>query len=281
MDAIPLHHVPKQILVDAAKGISDFVIGFVRLCETRSEQKVELGGSGTLVHIDDSYGILTACHVLDHLRNADEIGLVLPTRCEPFLHSAKLKSQVVRPLKVAQGPVHSEGPDLGLLILAEADIGWLKAKKSFYNLPHHREQIVDNPLAHDEGVWFLCGFAGELTSEAPPEKGYALVKEFHGACGIVCVRREYQVGDFDYFELEAEYGGINEPPRSFGGFSGGGVWQVPLIRTPGGELQVKDLLLSGVAFYQFAPTNGHCIVKCHSRRSTYLHTIEAVRNAVS
>lgn len=281
MDALPLHQVPQDVLEDAAKGISDFVIGFVRLLETGSGQDAELAGSGTLVQIDDTYGILTAYHVLDHLRNTDEIGLILATRLEPSLHRFTLKTDVIRPLKIAQGHEQSEGPDLGFLILPEVDVGPLKARKSFYNLSRRRERVLDNPPAHDEGIWFLCGFAGEFTREQPPERGYARVRVFRGACGAGWVDREYCVGDFDYFEFEARYGGINEPPQSFGGFSGAGLWQVPLMRIPEGVLKAKELLLSGVAFYQSARTEELRLVKCHGRRSIYLHGIQSVRNVAS
>lgn len=281
MDALPFHQVPQEVREDAAKGISDFVIGFVRLYETESGQDAELAGSGTLVQVDDRHGILTAYHVLDYLRNTKEIGLILATRFEPSLHSPMLKAEVLRPLKIAQGRKQSEGPDLGLLILPEADVGLLKAKKSFYNLSRYRERVLDNPPAHNEGIWFLCGFAGELTSELLPERGYARVKVFWGDCGVGWVDREYCVGEFDYFEFEARYGGINEPPQSFGGFSGGGLWQVPLIRTPAGALKPKELLLSGVAFYQSARTEERRLIKCHGRRSVYLHATQAVRNLAS
>jgi len=281
VDALPLHQVPQEVREDAAKGISDFVIGFARLYETESGQDAELAGSGTLVQIDDTYGVLTAYHVLDYLRNTDEIGLILATRFEPSLHRFTLKAEVLRPLKIAQGHDQSGGPDLGLLILPEVDVGSLKARKSFYNLSSHRQRVLDNPPAHDEGLWFLCGFAGELTSERLPERGYARVKVFQGACGVGWVDREYCVGDFDYFEFEARYGGLNEPPQSFGGFSGAGLWQVPLVRTPAGTLKAKELLLSGVAFYQSARMEERRVIKCHGRRSVYLHATQAVRDLAS
>ena len=89
------------------------------------------------------------------------------------------------------------------------------------------------------------------------------------------------MGTFDYLEFKARYGGLNEPPQSFGGFSGAGLWQAPLVRTPEGTLKAKELLLSGVAFYQFARTEERRVIKCHGRRSVYLHTTRAVRDLAS
>jgi len=279
MGKSPLLKVPRQIQAEAAKELSDFVIGFVKLRETKSEQDACLGGSGTLVQIDDTYGILSAWHVLNPLRNADEIGLVLPTRREPFTHRLSLKREAVLFLKIANCRVQSRGPDLGLLILAPVDIGTLKARKSFYNLPRHREVVVDSPPTLHQGIWFLCGFVGELTSEGVPDRGYDVVMGFGGACGEVGARKEYRKGKFDYLELEVRYGGTDEPPQNLKGFSGGGVWQVLFTQTHQEAVEVKDLFLSGVAFYQSALAHGHRIVKCHSRRSIYLEAVQALRDA--
>ncbi len=52
-------------------------------------------------------------------------------------------------------------------------------------------------------------------------------------------------------------------------------WQVPVTRTDG-ELRVKDLLFSGVAFYQNAQTEELRIIKCHGRDGIYAHATKAV-----
>lgn len=279
MDTLPLNKVPREVREEAARGISDYVVGFVRVHETKLGEDAELAGSGTLVQIEGTDAILTAHHVLHDLRDVDEIGLVLPARFEPSLHRVKLRTQLLCSLKVARGKEESEGPDLGLLILPKGDTGSLRAKKSFYNLSYHRERMLHNPPAQDEGVWFLSGFAGERTSEGMPERGYSRVKEFRGDCGVVCVEREYCEKGFDYLEVKTRHGGRNGPPQSFGGFSGGGLWQVPLARCPGGTLKAKEPLLSGLAFYEFPPVEDSRIVKCHGRRSVYLRAIQAVRNS--
>ena len=101
MDAMPLHQVPQEVREDAAKGISDFMIGLVRIYETDSGQDADLAGSGTLVQFDDTYGILTAYHVLEYLRNTQEIGLILASRVRPRMHRFTLRAEVLRPLKIA------------------------------------------------------------------------------------------------------------------------------------------------------------------------------------
>jgi hypothetical protein len=74
MERLPLSKVPPNLVEEISKDISDFVIGFVRLHKTEAGNDAELGGSGTLVQIDNTAGILTARHVLEHLPTTGEIG---------------------------------------------------------------------------------------------------------------------------------------------------------------------------------------------------------------
>lgn len=76
MEELPLRDVPQELREEIAKYISDFMVGFVKLRDNDFDQEAELGGSGTLVQIDDVYGILTAYHVLKNLPDTGDIGLI-------------------------------------------------------------------------------------------------------------------------------------------------------------------------------------------------------------
>jgi len=273
-DTFALRQTPAALLADACRGISNFSIGFVKIEGTGDAQTATLGGSGTLVQIGDTSAIVTACHVLDHLRGDATIGLLLATTGAPVLQRITLRSEAIGWVRIARGNADAEGPDLGLLLLSSLDAAALKARKSFYNLSS-REWLLHNPPALDGGIWVLCGFGDEATTERGPERGFRRIKIFEGACGAGWVGKQYRVGDFEYLDFEVRYGGVNGPPRSFGGFSGGGLWQVPVTRTDG-ELRVKDLLFSGVAFYQNAQTEELRIIKCHGRDGIYAHATKAV-----
>lgn len=280
MDTMPLNQVPRAFRAEVCQAISDFSIGLVKLNGSGLVQNARLGGSGTLVQIDGTCGILTACHVLDYLRGEEAIALLLANTLKRFIHRVTVRSETMRWVRIACSDKKDEGPDLGILLLSSVDVGSLRARKSFYNLAN-REWLLRDPPALDVGIWFLCGFADEATTERGPERGFKRIKVFEGACGHGPVEKEYHVGDFGYLDFQVGYGGANEPPRSFGGFSGGGLWQVPVMRTPEGELEVKELLLSGVAFYQ-NPLNGNRrVIKCHGRDGIYAHAIQAVRNEAS
>jgi hypothetical protein len=278
MEELSLSQIPSQLIEEISKDISDFVIGLVRLRDTPSGQDAELGGSGTLVQIDETYGILTAHHVLSNLPKDGDIGLILATRFGAQLHRYTIPSQVIRRVEIARGQIESEGPDLALLIIPAAEVELIKAFKSFYNLVSRRDEILVNPPDKNDGIWFISGFANELTTDEPPEHGYQRVKSFYGMFGAGGVRSEYTDGLFDYFDFEVRYGGIDQPPESFGGFSGGGLWQVPLIRSKDGKLEAKDFLLSGVICYQSPMVENRRFIKCHGRRSVYKCAIDAIKD---
>jgi hypothetical protein len=80
---LPLRDIPRELREEIAKYISDFAVGFVKVCDTPLGEEAELAGSGTLVQIDDFFGILTAYHVLKNLPQSGDIGLILPTRSDP------------------------------------------------------------------------------------------------------------------------------------------------------------------------------------------------------
>ena len=70
--------------------------------------------------------------------------------------------------------------------------------------------------------------------------------------------------------MSIEYESHNQDlPTSFGGVSGGGVWQVPLIRDRQGDLEADDYILSGVAFYQTKLDGNHRLIRCHGRKTVY------------
>jgi hypothetical protein len=58
-------------------------------------------------------------------------------------------------------------------------------------------------------------------------------------------------------------------PQSFGGVSGGGLWQIPLIKSLEGNIEPKEYILSGVVFYETGREGLYQSVRCHGRTSIY------------
>lgn len=281
MDGIPFSEVPREIVEEIGRAAADFSIGFATIKRGESGEDAVLAGSETLVQVDEMHGVLTADHVLENLPATQDIGLIIPTSHEPFVHRPALAKDAVLRLRIGHGRRTPEGPDLALLLLSSVDAGSLRAKKSFYNLSRHRDEVLANPPGRTDGLWVLRGFADELTTEHAPERGFSKIKGFRGACGAGWVKREYIGGDFDYCEFEVGDAGPDKPPQSFGGFSGAGLWQARLIRTPEGRLTAQQPILGGVAFYESPQGDGRNIITCHAWRSVYARVVESAQSRAS
>lgn len=273
--------VSYEFFENATRELSDYVVGFVKLQETSTQIDAQLAGSGTLVEIDGTHAILTADHVLEHLPNRGEVGLILPTRFQPQLHRFTLHMEFVEKLQIARGTHAVDGPDLALLVLPPFQVGAVKAIKSFYNLSKRRDQILSNLPAINVGAWVLSGMAHEWTVDTSQERGYAKVKVFHGLHGVGLVEVEYMRNGYDFLEFKAKYNENYEGPQSYEGYSGGGLWHLLIAQNEEGGLEVTDRVLSGVAFYQLPIENQIRTIKCHGRQSIYRNAIDRIRQKIS
>ncbi len=249
--------------------------------EEKGQPDIALAGSGTLISVGEERAILTADHVLDYIAKEKNIGLAFPCRFESQKHHVQLNTfemQYMRSLTIKRGPIESEGPDLGVLVLPEIYANRIGLKASFYNLIKRQDRMLNSPpSAVDSGNWILSGAAGEWTKDLPPEQNYSRVKRFEGFVGMGIVKAAYTIGDFDFLDFEVKRGNGYEGPKSFGGFSGGGLWEVLISKTDEG-FEVRDKLLSGVVFYQSnIEKDGSQIIKCNGRRSIYKHVIETLQ----
>ncbi len=269
-----LSETPIELIEEVSKQISHYLIGIVKIQKSLTSEDAILIGSGTLVEIENTFGILTAHHVMERLPPQGKIGFVLFEQ----LHRYTLQSEFLEKIVVDKELIPSEGPDLAFIVLPPTTLGQIKALKSFYNLSLKRDKILSNPFKNDMGIWFLCGFPDEQTTYDRPIKGFEIVKGFHGLCGAGGVEKEYIVGNYDYLEFEVHYNKNSQVPKSFGGVSGGGLWHVPLQKSKEGKITPQEIILSGVAFHQSSMINNIRTIKCHGRRSIYKVAYELVRN---
>lgn len=268
----------QHILVEGGERLQHFAIGFVKV--EGDEDDALLGGSGTLVTFSNRNAILTADHVLEALPKKGELGLILPEAgSSPRLHRIIFQADNLLKVRIARASKNHKGPDLGLLLLNDLDASHLiNNNKIFYNLEKRRERMLSIPPALDSGPWFLVGMGAEWTQDSPPERGFTRVKVFRGISGGGVVTCERQDGPYDYLDFETKYNAAYEGPASFQGFSGGGLWQVQLNERDG-QVEVAEVLLSGVAFYQSALVGDVRTIFCHGRRSIYEHICNALRKA--
>lgn len=279
-----LADIPDALIAEATRRTGDFLVGFVGLTIDGRREDGCLKGSGTLVRLGATHGVLTARHVLDALPKKGPIGLVLPkpTGVPHPPGKPTILAESTRRIGFDRSPVESEGPDLAMLLLAPGDVEWLRPRKSFFDLQHWRSAILNDQRDVAYQLHALSGFPDQLTSELGPQGGYDQVKAFFGLSFFSFISRVPAADDFDYVNLDVGYGGgPSDPPRSFGGFSGGGLWHIELRGNSPEQIKFGNCLLSGVAFYQSDLINDQRLIKCHWRRSVYERMFEKISQSTS
>lgn len=262
--------IPSDTKDEIQGAIAPFTIAFLRDAPS-GDGSADLVGSGVLVSAGGHRAILTAAHVLDAIPSTPRIGLLLGQTN----HIESIDRGGVSVVTIARGREDALGPDLGIIRLAPSIASAVAARKVFYNLDARREQVLNDPPDLRDGVWCVQGFLGEHTSVADDRDGGGKTKYFYNFTGFGgpdnCIRRD----GFDYFDFPVEHEARAESPVSWGGMSGGGMWQVRLKRDSK-ALTREALFLAGVLYYQVATTPTSCGVIGHGRESVYAKAYDAI-----
>lgn len=225
---------------------------------------VDLQGSGVLVSAGGTRAILTAQHVLKTLPRSGRIPLFLQRTGEP--HSIDTAGLAF--LDIARGREDHVGPDLAALVLAPQIGASIAAKKLFFNLDLPRAKALEGLPDLRDGVWCAQGFLDERgVVAADPADGVA-TKYFYNFSGLGGPDQTQELDGYDYFEFPVSAESRDGAPRSWGGMSGGGLWQVPL-KQKGEDVVPLAPILSGILFYQHPTTETVSGVRAHGRRSVY------------
>ncbi len=262
---IPIRNIPQRVLDEVVLGLQHFLVPLFFLRPQNSEPQVRFIGSGTLVEIQGTHHILTAAHVWHETEGAEEIGLVLTASRSRFMMPRDAIS-----VKQLWDHKHPEwGPDLALLQLARPIVSTIAAQKSFLNLAQQRATLAAHPPATEKGLWAVTGLVGEFSKvQRHPEEGTIIatapVRAFFSA-----VQETHQRGGYDYLDLGAKLG-LSDVPSSFGGVSGGGLWEVGLSMSKSGTISWDERRhFRGVAFWQSRPSVGRRVIRCHGPRSIF------------
>ena len=135
--------------------------------------------------------------------------------------------------------------------------------------------MLQSPPDLRSGFWFINGYVDEFTMEGRGEHS-GKIKRFYNLSGAGGPEGPNIIGDFDFFDFPITDRSC--VPESFGGMSGGGLWQVPLKLDADGQIKNQPPLLSGVVFYQEPTTDTICGVKCHGRQSVYRVAYDSIQN---
>ena len=251
-----------QIRRLAAQEISNYAVVLVRASRVVGES--QLLGNGTLVQIGSARGILTAQHVAREIRTGMVIGMaILATE-----HHLSVPGESFERVDIAEPVREGTGPDLSFLRLPESAARTISASSSFFNLPNGEGRFRSLRFENDRGIWAVVGVAKEEVVREGPTHHFEEVLGFPGAVGFTFVRSRFEEGGYDFLDLSVRYGEETNAPRDFRGYSGGGVWFVPILSRQG-NLVAESALLSGVTFSQSATKEEMRLILCHGPKSIY------------
>ncbi|MBR0825596.1 hypothetical protein JQ596_08605 [Bradyrhizobium manausense] len=268
--------MPRIVTIPTA-SVSDamaaYTIGFVKLeVHNRIEDAVG-AGSGTLVRVGKVHGILTAAHVLTHLPDGGEVGIV--EYRGQTIHYRKRTIEMANTIKImlrgdAFGP---DGPDLGFLRLPADSVGWFEAIGSFYNLLKHRSDAA-GPAPSPDSTDAVVGMIDERTKDLPAERPRERRKGFEALFSNGTISGERAVGGYDLFEFAPTDYPDFKLPDDYQGTSGGAVWRI-YLKVNDEKPEIAGVRLWGVPYYQTTKEEG-LVLTCHGMAGVYGTLLDAV-----
>lgn len=258
--------IPQRVMDEVMNSLKNYLVAFYILIPQRQQSRIRMIGSGTLVELDRDHYILTAAHVWHETREADNVGLVLTDHQSSFL----IPRDSLQAKEVWSGRLTEWGPDVALLKIPSPFIPTISAHKSFLNLALQKQNLRTSPLTIQNGFWAVTGMVGELSEvQDHPETG---TTEGHvdGEAFFSAVQDTHEHNGFDYFDLGANLS-LSGVPSSFGGVSGGGLWEIKLSMSEStNEIRWDEKRhLRGVAYWQSEGSTNHRVIRCHGPKSIY------------
>jgi hypothetical protein len=260
-----IEDIPQSVLDEAGTALQDFLVPIFAFSQQQPMPKVTLIGSGTLVEVEDTFHVLTAAHVWHATKGSEQIGFVLTTYPSMFALPRELISA-----KELWDQQHPEwGPDLALLEIPRAHVARVSAHKSFLNLPQQKATVGQYPPDTTKGLWAVTGMVEEFSNIQHHSQANAIEADVQARAYFSGIQGTHQRDGYDYFDPSAKLT-LAAVPSSFGGVSGGGLWQVGLSSTAAGKIQWDGKRhFRGVAFWQSPVLNERRVVRCHGPRSIY------------
>lgn len=237
-----------------ARSLGSSTVALFAVSNSRGQDILKLVGTGTLVVVHDSYGILTAAHVWEEgLKSAVKLGITLTDNINHkcLMDVSTVVATIVRD---STSEWNEWGPDIAFLRIPFEFVGGIKAFQVFENL-----KAPPKPLGECVECWVAMGTPKELGSFTQTHAEVQISGDFVHP-------RSQSRGEHDYcdFEIDTQREGV---PKSFGGFSGGGLWKVLVYYSPtAGKVDWRQRL-KGVIFWQFPLVEGRRTIRCHGHSS--------------
>ena len=265
----------QEVTIDGSytEPVCDYSVGFLRFKRDGNVEAAEPAGTGTFVKLGKVYGILTAGHVLRTMGTQEVVGLVRFPSVQPPLQNFRLNLDHTQRIVTWDGK-DGDAPDIAFLKIPEMDAKTLEAAGAvFYNLGLAREFAASKPEHRMSKCYAVVGVVGEWTEEGPAlftKKGKKVT--VGGLFGAAKSLREFKEGTTDLVDVEIDHAAGPKIPKSYGGVSGGALWELHVEL----DKQLKPIKvnkrLHGVAFRQSSDrhhitSNGGLQLKSSRNRS--------------
>lgn len=230
------------------QSVCNYSVGFLRFKRQGKIETAVTSGTGTFAKLGKTYGILTAGHVLHPMGANEVIGLVRFPSVQPPLQNFRLNLNHTERIVDWNGK-ECDAPDIAFLKIPEIDALSLEAMGAvFYNLAAEREFKPGKPEHRMSKCYAVVGVVGEWTEQGAASLINGVKVEVGGLFGAAKDLREFKEDNTDLVEAEIDHAADPKIPKSYGGVSGGGLWELHV------ELDAKlkpvevNKRLHGVAF---------------------------------
>ncbi len=246
-------------LLDA--HVATFTVGFVSL---KDEMPTPFG-SGTLVKTATTQGILTCGHVLAEIEKVDVFGVCLfPVRSNQ-LQAPKLLVEETANHAISLYDQEGDAPDLAFIPIPTTLFSSLRSTANVFDLDEGAARYKSpSPSAYCIDV--VAGVVAEMTAPAS-EVGSKRVLSVNGLMNVGKVENSAPENGYDMLLFTPQREENSASPTTFGGTSGGGLWEVFVNKNEDGGLDFVQKRLAGVAFYE--RFDDGMKIKCHGPDSLY------------
>jgi len=263
---VHFNDIPMAVLDQVENGLRHHFVPIVARWNQKGVPDLKLIGSGTLIDIDGKGYILTAAHVWGATAGADTLHLLMMSGRS--LVEIPCPEITARTIWNRQSP-DEWGPDLALLEIPPLKLDTIKAHKSLLNFERQRASLAENPPMTEKVLWAIYGVVGESSEVFVNLTEKSLNIDLVARAFFCGITQTHSKADFDYYDTMANLR-LPGVPSSFGGVSGGGLWQVGLSLSKSGDYSWDGRRhFRGVAFWQSSAADEQRIVRCHGPISIF------------
>ena len=221
-------------------------------------------GTGTLVRLGTVCGVLTAGHVIKRLPMTGEVGIVTFPSIRPCVQNLTIEMDYTTNVVIWDG-IDSNAPDVGFLRVPDRTVAYMEVIGCiFHNLEKTRRSLSGPSETNLASFYAIIGVIAEWATDLPGKRPKTRIKDVQGLfLAVSNIRESFELGS-SVFECKIHYSSDARVPTSYGGVSGGALWQFEVERSGRRIVAIKKKL-AGVAFRQSAVVNDERLIYCQGR----------------